>query len=751
MECSVIRTGIFPGVYKWRCTSEERALMSHNDPTRFIPMQGYSASAALSSAAPQESFSSRQTRSNPQEPVIFHGEALARDIWAEQYGPWIVLGFSAIFALFLIVMVLAGQTPGKSFALKSISDVLQFVGEGIGLIFCIRIASRLRGVTLRLKRELYQIENMSSTPSEKVTARAAVQNAQRACFAWAFLALAIALYASGQAIWTSYDIRMNSADVPFPGIYDIGFVLCYPFFLVGTLLLTRRGKASVGRARLLLDALAVIGASLALSWFFLLGPSIAGLAQAPSPGAAFLSIYFPTGDLFLVAVGAFLMFSPLSHRAQQPVFLRLCLGLFFLAITDSLLSYYSLSFSFNTGTLQDVLWPLSMSLIGLAAIEYPRSIAQEQEQAARSNNAPINAATLRVPGQASQIALTLQTIAPFILALAACAVLLTVVAPRGGTDLIQADIIALALILIVVARQALTLIENNRLTMQMRGELVISRRELQVTRREADEATRAAQDKRVLEDGIAALREVHARVARGDFAARAPAVPGPLLPIAISLNLMLDRLGAISQRAARYEQLVHESRTLQMAVERLGQGLPAWSPNAPPPQSKTDLRSVFLGLLHVQRFQEGQWRRLAGTLEPMSNLIRRLREAISEVRRAPFFEEQSQTYFERMILDRALREIDLLDQQQRNLLNQSALMLHAAPPSEQGTSQQEQAHHLEPSPAAHLQGERAAPRSSTPLRSDGKAGPLSVHHVEAQLPYRSYRNYYQNDKATENL
>src|SRR5262249_28734854 len=163
-----------------------------------------------------------------------------------------------------------------------------------------------------------------------------------------------------------------------------------------------------------------------------------------------LSVYFPTGDLFLVAVGAFLMFSPLSNRAQQPVFLRLCLGLFFLAITDSLLSFYSLSNNFNTGTLQDVLWPLSMMLVGLAGIEYPRCIAHEQEQAARTGNA---APALRVPGRVSQVGLTAQTIAPFILALITCATLLTVVAPQGGSTLFQADVVALTLFIIVVIRQ----------------------------------------------------------------------------------------------------------------------------------------------------------------------------------------------------------------------------------------------------------------------------------------------------------
>jgi hypothetical protein len=647
--------------------------MSYIDQARFSrplpPISSRSGSdGAFGPGAHNGQFHNRFHGAQGQEAPVLHGEALARDPWAEQYGPWIVLGFTVAFALFLIVMNLAGQVPGKSFTLKSISDILQFVGEGIGFIFCVRIAARLHRTSLQLHHDLLQKESGRHTPSELALARSEAQVARRAFLAWTFLAIAIALYASGQAVWTSYDVRMNSADVPFPGIYDLGFVGSYPFFLIGTMLLTRRNKATVGRTRLILDALAVIGVSLALSWFFYLGPSIASLSQAPSAGAAFLSVYFPTGDLFLVAVGALLMFSPLSNRAQQPVFLRLCLGLFCLAITDSLLGYYSISTGFNTGTLQDVLWPLSMSLVGLAAIVYPRSIAQEQENEARINNAGRSASPLTAPGRIAQITTTAQTIAPFILVLATCAILLTVIAPHGGSVLLQADIIALVLILIVVVRQALTLLENNRLTMQMRGELVISRRELQVTRREADEATRTVQEKRILEEGVATLREIHARVARGDFAARAPTVPGPLLPIAISLNLMLDRLSALSQRGSRYDQLVRECKTLQMAIERLAQGLPAWPPNQAP-QGSSELRSVFLGLVHLQRSQEGQWRRLANTLESMSGLIRRLYEALHEVKQSHVFAD-GQASFERMSIERMIREVELLEQQQRNLLGQ---------------------------------------------------------------------------------
>jgi hypothetical protein len=606
-----------------------------------------------------------------QPPTYLHGEALARDPWAERYGPWIILAFAIIFSLFLLFMQLIGQTPGKSFSLKGTSDIFQFAGEALGFLFCARIALRLRKVSNQLRRQMLgnQTERRSAGDLADLHNEALV--ARRAFLAWSSLSIAIALYACGQAIWTSYDIRMSSADVPFPGLYDIGFVASYPFFLIGTLLLTRRNKASVGRVRLLLDSLAVIGTALTLSWFFLLSPIIAGLTQQPSTGAAVLSIYFPTGDLFLVAIGAFLMFSPLANRAQQPVFMLLCMGLFFLAVTDSLLAYYSLSNSFNTGTLQDVLWPLSMALVGLAAIEYPRSVAREQEQAERLKG--LGLGNHAAPTKLSQLSLTAQTIIPFILVLATCALLLTDIAPRGGATLVEADLVALALVLIVIARQALTLLENNRLTMQMRGELVISRRELQVTRREANEATRSAQDKQVMEEGITTLREVHARVARGDIRARAQAISGPLLPIAISLNLMLDRISSLAQRGEKYDQLANECRTLQEGVERLGQGSAPWSEDQTMPRGATELRSIYLGLAHAYRMQESQKRRIAASMESMSKLTRRISEALSEIKHSHIFTKEENAGFERMVLDRVVREVDLLEQQQSNAIS---LLVH---------------------------------------------------------------------------
>jgi len=63
---------------------------------------------------------------------------------------------------------------------------------------------------------------------------------------------------------------------------------------------------------------------------------------------------------------------------------------------------------------------------------------------------------------------------------------------------------------------------------------------------------------------------------------------------------------------------------------------------------------------------------LTSAHESMGNLTRRIREALIEMRHTPLFQDSSHSTFERMILDRIVREIELLEQQQRTVLIQAS-------------------------------------------------------------------------------
>ena len=81
-----------------------------------------------------------------------------------------------------------------------------------------------------------------------------------------------------------------------------------------------------------------------------------------------------------------------------------------------------------------------------------------------------------------------------------------------------------------------------------------------------------AEQKRQLEAAIGAIQQVHARVANGDLNARAATHSGdPLLQLAVSLNLTLDRLARTSLSALSLQALEQEVTALSQYVAELAQ------------------------------------------------------------------------------------------------------------------------------------------------------------------------------------
>ncbi|GCE23035.1 hypothetical protein [Dictyobacter kobayashii] len=618
---------------------------------------------------------------------------------------WIILGFIGLFAFLLIILNLTGQVPGQSLILKDISDVAQTAGQWIGFAFCLRVIFRFGMAKKQLQQQLVQTQDRQQV----VLLTKEINHVRRARLAWIFLALGIACYGLAGIIWTSYDTRMPTAQVPYPGLYDIGYVLAYPFFMLGTVLLARRDRATVGRLRLIIDAMAIIGTAIALSWFFLLAPSIAGLAQAPSFLAQFLALYFPTGDLLLITVSVLLLFSPLSTKGQEPVLIRLTIGLSCLAVADSILGYFNLTTGFNSGTLLDLLWPLSLLLVGWAAIEHPRSVAREQLQ---ENAAQVD--PLLTVNRFSSIISTLQTIVPFILVLLTCAVLLTIVAPRNASSLLQADICALLLVLIVIVRQAMTLTENNRLTRQMRGELVISRRELQVTRRGADVAAQLATERQALEQALQELQEAQAQVAKGNFNVHVSSLPGALLPLGLSFNLMIDRLKTLAQQVTFSRQLQQEGQVLRQALEYQAGG-ELYPVEKLANQSKTDLRGAFMALAQVQRTQSNQLQQQINTMRIFQAQVARYRQAVETLQHSSAFNLRN-SGVEVSTLQSLADGLAYLEQQQQDWI--ASLLRQISPATASaGTSTQ------------------AAPASQAAPLNPEKPQPEQVPFPSGQLPF----------------
>ena len=92
---------------------------------------------------------------------------------------------------------------------------------------------------------------------------------------WApvLLGLGILCYDLGQIIFTYYFLVLHEIP-PFPSLADVGFLIEYPFLLLGILLLPARPIPVASRTRVVLDGLMIMTAAVTFSWYFVLGPVI---------------------------------------------------------------------------------------------------------------------------------------------------------------------------------------------------------------------------------------------------------------------------------------------------------------------------------------------------------------------------------------------------------------------------------------------------------------------------------------------
>jgi hypothetical protein len=133
----------------------------------------------------------------------------------------------------------------------------------------------------------------------------------------------------------------------------------------------------------------------------------------------------------------------------------------------------------------------------------------------------------------------------------------------------------LAVVGLVVLRQILTQLENERLARRQADAL---ERLEAANRHVEDQARMIAERNATLEGGMAHLKDVQARLANGNLRARARLAGGELLPLAASLNLMADRLMRLEQTDVYSQRLGRALAELSLAIERYRNGAPFIAP-----------------------------------------------------------------------------------------------------------------------------------------------------------------------------
>src|ERR671912_15646 len=185
----------------------------------------------------------------------------------------------------------------------------------------------------------------------------AVMTSQR--LAPVLLSLGILCYVLGQMYFTFYDLVLQQIP-PFPSIADVGYLIEYPFFLLGILLLPARPIPVASRARIALDGLMIMTAAVTFSWYFVLGPVMQQGSETILAKA--VSSAYPLADIVLIACLIILASRPEEHNLLPAVSL-LALGLTLIVLADSNFAYWSLHDAYATGTLPDVGWSLGYMLV----------------------------------------------------------------------------------------------------------------------------------------------------------------------------------------------------------------------------------------------------------------------------------------------------------------------------------------------------------------------------------------------------
>lgn len=283
-------------------------------------------------------------------------------------------------------------------------------------------------------------------------ARASQNGSTTTRLGWLLVGLGAASFTFGQSTWTFYETILRAAELPSPGLADIGYLGAYPLLILGVALLMP--KMSVARrARLVIDSALAVSSVAVLSWYFVVSrmwdPDGDWLIQA-------ISVAYPLGDISAFFCAVILLKSSSTDARLRRSMTLLASGIVLLAFADTAYTYYTLSDAYQTGSWFDWGWSFGWLLIGHAAFYLgwanpSGNVVGETKQAQ----------TIWIPD-------SLRLVAPYIASMLAIAVVIISDMDPDGSIHFTALALGTGLASLVILRQILSLFENQHLTASLR-------------------------------------------------------------------------------------------------------------------------------------------------------------------------------------------------------------------------------------------------------------------------------------------
>jgi diguanylate cyclase (GGDEF)-like protein/PAS domain S-box-containing protein len=284
-----------------------------------------------------------------------------------------------------------------------------------------------------------------------VTLLAARSMRGRDRLSWTLIGAGILSWGFGQAAWTYMELVLG-IDRPFPSLADAGYIPMIPLMFAGLITLPATGRRRAGRLTIGLDAFIVMACIATVSWFAVLGP-IYVKADA-SWDEKFFGLIYPAGDVLLL----FGLVGGLARgwfARRNPVVAPLMLGIGLFITADLGFAYLTVNQTYQSGSLIDLGWPLGFLFATYAAV-----LRWTRGEAAVRNDGP--AETPRWLDSVLRLA-------PYPLVLGVMGLMFVSRVLERPIDQNVFVALALTTVILVLARQFVTLRENERLNEDLRS------------------------------------------------------------------------------------------------------------------------------------------------------------------------------------------------------------------------------------------------------------------------------------------
>ena len=510
--------------------------------------------------------------------------------------PWVIVAVVVTHVILLLAYTVWRTGPMNNRVWIVLDDLYIWIGEFLNIPFALFALRELRRLGIRP-------ENTNA--------------AFRAWGAVIFIGLSGLFDACGQAFWVWYDSTLTYP--PYPSIADVLFLISQPCFLIGIALWLPRGGSVAGRTRLLVDAGTMVLSVFAISWYFVLGPTIANLKGEFLVKAMALTL--PTFDLCIGVVAVLLFFNPFGSRVLTHSLTAFAAGVAARAITDSIYGYMQSAGAYYSGALVDGGWSLSRFLIIWAILIYPYELAQSMQEGPERQGT-----TTRIRSTVNAI---LRAITPLLFTLITSVLLIVGIALRDEKQISQVLLVCAGLFLLPVVRQMLTLVDNMVLNERLKVALDQSQQAYKHSQHELLHASSRAEELEELRANIAHIQQTHARLAQGDFNARAN-VDGPLAPVSMSLNLLIERMSNWRQEMQKVQVYEQETELLQRALDEMAEG--KLSELHSTKRSSLASGRALLSLIRVQNRLDISFRRMRESINLAGRRMHGLLDTVKQAR-----------------------------------------------------------------------------------------------------------------------